>query len=217
MSLQAVKLHHHRHVGARPCYLYPSSLEHNTNCALSLHWAFHLMLVVLKGNLNSKRAVLSVFPTTSCFTIPLLDVVAKLLHLHEISRQMCHDHHQHSELLEGINWMHVEKYHPFPSMTVLSSTPVLLSLQHKRVRVLCCPLCSSLYSLCYLLPWSITIWYVKNVVKIARVLRILDIVILLTITIHFLVPCCFKPEYQQVNSDVWFQYFWQPYGFEVND
>ena len=119
MSFQAVKLHHHRHVGARPCYLYPSSLEHNSNCALSLHRAFHIMLVVLKGNLNSKRAVLSVFPTTSCFIIPLLDVVAKRLHLHEISRQMCRDHHQHSELLQGINRMHVKKYHPFPSMNCI--------------------------------------------------------------------------------------------------
>ena len=106
---------------------------------------------------------------------------------------------------------------PFPRWFVLSSTPVLLSLQHKRVHVLCCPLCYSLSSLCYLLPWSITIWYVKNVVRIAHVLRILDIVILLAITIHFLVPCCFKPEYQQVNSDVWFQYFWQPYCLEVNN
>ena len=116
MSFQAVKLHHHRHVGGQPCYLYPSSMEHNSNFALILHQAFHIMLVVLKGNLNSKRAVLSVFPTTSCFIIPLLDVVAKRLHLHEISRQMCRDHHQHSELLLGINRMHDEKYHPCPSM-----------------------------------------------------------------------------------------------------
>ena len=115
MSFQAVKLHHHRHVGARPCYLYPSSLEHNSNCALSLHQAFHTMLVVLKGNLNSKLPVLYVIPTTSCFIIPLLDVVVKRLHLHEISRQMCRDHHQHSELLLGIDRMHDEKYHPCPS------------------------------------------------------------------------------------------------------
>ena len=116
MSFQAVKLHHHCHVGARPCSLYPSSLEHNSNCALSLHRTFDIMLVVLKGNLNSKRAVLSVFPTTSCFIIPLLDVVAKRLHLHEISRQMCRDHHQHSELFQGIDQMHDEKCHPCPLM-----------------------------------------------------------------------------------------------------
>ena len=171
LSFQAIKLHHHRHIGARPCYLYRSSLEHNSNYVFNLHRAFHIMLVVLKGNLNSKLAALSVIPTTYCFIIPLLDVVAKWLHLHEISRQMCRDHHQHSELLEGNNWMHVEKYHPFPSMIVLSSTPVLLSLQHKRVHVLCCPLSSFLFSLCYLLPWSVTIFYVNNFVSIIAPLK----------------------------------------------
>ena len=61
------------------------------------------MLVVLKGNLNSKLALLSVIPTTSCFIIPLLDVVAERLHLREVSRQQCRDHHQHSEFLQGIS------------------------------------------------------------------------------------------------------------------
>ena len=191
LSFQAVKLHHHRHVGARPCYLYPSSLEHNSNCALSLHRAFHIMLVVLKGNLNSKLAVLSVFPTTSCFIIPLLDVVAKRLHLHEISRQMCRDHHQHSELLQGINRMHVEKYHPCPLMIVLSSASLFTFPPTQT----CSCFVLSLKSLAIQLTLSSTLeyyhLYVKDVVRIAHVLRILDIVILLAVTIHFLVPCCF--------------------------
>ena len=139
MSFQAVKLHHHRHVGARPCYLYPSSLEHNSNCVLSLHRAFHIMLVVLKGNLNSKLAVLFVIPTTSCFIIPLLDVVADRLFLREASRQRCRDHHQHPELLQGIDRMHDEKYHPCTLDGLhYHRHHCLPSLQHKRVHVLCC-------------------------------------------------------------------------------
>ena len=80
---------------------------------------------------------------------------------------MCRDHHQYFELFQDINWIHDEKYHPFHWWFVLSSTTLLPSIQHKLVRVLCCTLISLLSSLWYVLPWSITIFYVKYVVRIS--------------------------------------------------
>ena len=58
-----------------------------------------------------------------------------------------------------------------PRRVVLSSTTLLLSLQHKLVHVLCCTLRSLLSNLCYVLPWSITIFYVKKVVRISPPLK----------------------------------------------
>ena len=58
-----------------------------------------------------------------------------------------------------------------PRWFVLSPTTLLLSLQHKLVRVWCYtwrPVLSSNYSS---IPWSITIFYVKNVVKISPPLK----------------------------------------------
>ena len=81
----------------------PSSPEHNSNSAVSLHQAFNIKLVVLKGNFDYELAPSSVVPTTFRFTISLLDVVADRLHLHETSRQMCRDPHQHSGLFQDIN------------------------------------------------------------------------------------------------------------------
>ena len=80
---------------------------------------------------------------------------------------MCREHHHHSELFKDIDWIHVEKYHPCPRWLVLSSTTLLPFLQHKLVLVLCCTLISLLSSLWYVLPWSITIFYVKYVVRIS--------------------------------------------------
>ena len=80
---------------------------------------------------------------------------------------MCREHHQHSELFQDIYRILDEKYHPCPRWFVLSSTILLPSIQHKLVRVLCCTLISLLSSLWYVLPWSITIFYVKYVVRIS--------------------------------------------------
>ena len=43
--------------------------------------------------------------------------------------------------------------------------------QHKLVHILCCILISLLSNLCYVLTWSITIFDVKNVVRIAPPLK----------------------------------------------
>ena len=78
---------------------------------------------------------------------------------------MCRDHHQPYELFQDINWIHDEKYHPCPWWIVLSSTTLLPSHQHKLVHVWCYTLSSLLSSNCSSLPWSITILYVKNVLR----------------------------------------------------
>ena len=54
-----------------------------------------------------------------------------------------------------------------PRWFVLSSATFLLSLQYKLVHVLCCTLRSLLSNLCYVLPWSIAIFYVKDIVRIS--------------------------------------------------
>ena len=80
---------------------------------------------------------------------------------------MCRDHHQPYELFQDINWVHDEKYHPCPRWSVLSSTTLLPSHQHKLVRVWCYTLSSLLSSNCSSLPWNINISYVLNVVRIS--------------------------------------------------
>ena len=85
--------------------------------------------------------------------------------------KICRDHHQHLDSFLDINWIHDEKYHSCPRWFVLSSTILLPSVQHKLVRVLCYTLSSLLYSICSSLPWSITISYVINVVRISPPLK----------------------------------------------
>ena len=87
------------------------------------------------------------------------------------STTKCRDHHQHSELFQDIYRILDEKYHPCPRWFVLSSTILSPSIQHKLVHILCCILISLLSNLCYVLPWSITIPYVKNVVRISPPLK----------------------------------------------
>jgi len=74
-------------------------------------------------------------------------------------------------LFQDINWINDEKYHPCPRWFVLSSTSLLRSLQQKLVCVLCYTSSSLLPSICSSLPWSITIFYVKKVVRITPPLK----------------------------------------------
>ena len=64
-----------------------------------------------------------------------------------------------------------EKYHPCPSMNCVIIDNILASPQHKLVHIVCCILISLLSNLCYVLPWSITIFDVKNVVSITPPLK----------------------------------------------
>jgi len=126
------------------------------------------ILIVISFRLEQQAwfrvCVVPLVPITFHFIITWLDVVTDRLHLHELSRQRCRDH-QHSELIQDINWIHDEKYHPCPRWIVLSSTTLLPSHQHKLVHVWCYTLSSLLSSNCSSLPWSITILYVKNVLR----------------------------------------------------
>ena len=90
-----------------------------------------------------------------------------------------------------VSRIHDEKYHPFPRWFVLSSTTLLPSVQHKLVRVLCYTLSSLLSSICSSLSWSITIFYVKDVVRIAPPLKVFLVLWCLSPSPFFLVPCCF--------------------------
>ena len=75
------------------------------------------ILIVISFRLEQQAwfrvCVVPLVPITFHFIITWLDVVTDRLHLHELSRQRCHDH-QHSELIQDINWIHDEKYHPCP-------------------------------------------------------------------------------------------------------
>ena len=64
-----------------------------------------------------------------------------------------------------------EKYHPCPSMNCVIIENILASPQHKIVHILCCILISLLSNLCKVLPWSITIFDVKNVMRITPPLK----------------------------------------------
>ena len=56
-------------------------------------------------------------------------------------------------------------------MICVITTTLLPFVQHKLVRVLCYTLSSLLSSICSSLPWSITIFYVKNVMRITPPLK----------------------------------------------
>ena len=89
------------------------------------------------------------------------------LHLNEISRQMCRDHHQHSELFQNINQIHDENYHPCPSMICVVFDYFLTFFPTQTCSCCGCTLSSWKSNLSYVLPWSITIFYDKVVLRIA--------------------------------------------------
>ena len=84
---------------------------------------------------------------------------------------MCHDHHQHSELFQDINRIHDARYHHCPLDDCVNIDNILVFPQHKSGSWFVLYLESLLTSICYVLPWSITIFYVKNVVRISPPLK----------------------------------------------
>ena len=113
----------------------PSSRSTNFDGELILQSIFLVLSFRLEHQAWFRVCVVSVVQWPYASPLLFLDVVAVRLLLHEISRQLCRDHHQHFELFQDINWMHEEKYHPCPQWFVLSSTTLLPSVQHKLVRV----------------------------------------------------------------------------------
>ena len=78
---------------------------------------------------------------------------------------MCREHHQPPELFQDIYRILDEKYHLFLSMICVIIDNILTFPQHKLVRVLCYTLLSNI---CSPLPWSIAIFYVKNVMRCSK-------------------------------------------------
>ena len=153
------------------CATWSFFTEHNSRRWAKLTSIFLIISFRLEPQAWFRVCVVTMVPITFRLSFVWLDVITDWLHLHEISRQMCRDHHQHSELFQDINWVHDDKYHPCPRWFVLPSTTLLTSLQHKLVRVLCYTLSSLLSSICSSLPWSITIFNVKKVVRISPPLK----------------------------------------------
>ena len=79
---------------------------------LSLHRSSSSYHFALKSKLNFEFVSYSWFQKPFASSFLWLDVIDDWLHLHEISRQMCHDHRQPYELFQDINRIHDEKYHP---------------------------------------------------------------------------------------------------------
>ena len=150
------------------------------------------ILIVISFRLEQQAwfrvCVVPLVPITFHFIITWLDVITDRLHLHELSRQRCRDH-QHSELIQDINWIHDEKYHP-----------CLDELYYHRP-LYCLPTNTSLFMF-GVIPWvpcypAVVLLYLgvlpsfmsRMFWDLFHLLRILDIEILLTITILSWSPC----------------------------
>ena len=110
------------------------------------------------------------------------------------------------ELFQDINRIHDEKYHPCPRWFVLSSATLLPYLQHKHDRVLYYTLSSLLPSIWSSLPRKYYHLFLSRMWwEFHHLLIILDIIILLAIFVHSLVPVLFSTriptmELWRVNS-----------------
>ena len=187
----------------------PGSLfpEHNFRRWARLTSIFLVISFRLEHQAWFRVCVVPLVLVTFASSVLWLDVIVIRLHLHETSRQMCRNHHLHSEPLRDINRIRDEKYHPCPSMIVLSSTTFLPSPNTNLFMFCVIPWvpCYPAFVLLYLgvLPsfMSRMFW------DLFHLLRVLGVVLLLTITILSWSSCWFQPGYQQVNGAVWILYF----------
>ena len=94
----------------------PSSRSTTFDDELSLRWFPRLIIPPWTTSLNS-----SLCPTRGPKNIllhhsfDLMSSPTDYISMKPLDR-ICHGHHQHSEFLQDINWIHDEKYHPCPSM-----------------------------------------------------------------------------------------------------
>ena len=91
--------------------------EQNFRQWTNLTSSFLIISFLLEHQTWFRVCVLPSIPITFRFIIIWLDSIADRLHLHEISRQLCRDLHQHLELFQDIYRIFDEKYHPCPSMS----------------------------------------------------------------------------------------------------
>ena len=88
------------------------------------------------------------------------------------SRQICRDHCQQFDFFQVVCWNSGWEIPSLPLDDLCYRRPLdCLPFNTKLVRVLCYTLRSLLTSLCYVLPCSITIFDVKNVVSITPPLK----------------------------------------------
>ena len=87
------------------------------------------------------------------------------------SRQICRDHCQQFDFFQVVCWNSGWEIPSLPLDELCYHRQHSCLPQHKLVHILCCILISLLSNLCYVLPWSITIFDVKNVVSITPPLK----------------------------------------------
>ena len=100
----------------------------------------------------------------------------------------CRDHHQHFDSFQDINGILDDKCHPRSVVIWVTINNILTFLSSQTCS---CYGCNLLYSLYYDLPCSITAFLSRMLWELLHLLRILDIVILLAISICFLIPVLF--------------------------
>ena len=152
--------------------------------------------------------VVPLVPITFASSVLWLDVIDVRLHLHETSWQMCRDHHLHSERFQDINRIHDERYHPYP-LIIWAIIDNIIAFPPTRNLFLFCVVS---WFPCYL---ALVMFYLVVLLSsisrmlwgLLHLLRILDIVILLAISIPFLIPVLFLTwiptiELWRVNSEL---------------
>ena len=145
--------------------------EHNFWQWAKLTSIFLVISVRLEQQSWFQVCVVPMVPITSCFIILLTwcdhGSITSLWNLStNVSRS--------SSVFWAFPWYQLNSWWEMPSLPrwfVLSSTSLLRSLQQKLVCVLCYTSSSLLPSICSSLPWSITIFYVKKVVRITPPLK----------------------------------------------
>ena len=92
--------------------------------------------------------------------------------------QICHGHRQHFDSFQDTNQIHDDEYHPRPLVIWVTIDNILAFLP---LQTYSCYGCNLQSSLSYVLPWSITVSNVEDVVRISPPLK------------KFLLQRCFSP------------------------
>jgi hypothetical protein len=133
----------------------------------SLRRVFSIILLS-KKQLRYWACILSVVPITFHMVIPLLDAIVVRLHSLENSREMV-------SWSSSTFWLLLKRqlssWWEIPSLLSMNFVIIDNILDFLSSRTCPCYGCNLLSSLYYVLPWSITVFYVKDVVRIAPPLR----------------------------------------------
>ena len=153
----------------------PSSRSTNFDGELILQSIFLVISFVLEQQAWFRVCVVPMVPITFCFIIPLT-----WCHRRSVtsSWNLSTNVSWSSSTFWGLPRYLSNSWWEIPSFALdgLGYHPqhYCIPSNTKIVHVLCCTLSSLLSNLCYVLPWSIAIFYVKNVMGNSPPLRILD-------------------------------------------